>query len=471
MLGGVGVVSGTALEYVYSRLLQNGDLGGHIRRAFDELARRQPLLAESLSNIFNKYCVEGGKSAESPYKLAPIWALRPAEGPAGRDSFWAPAQEIQILTIAANFSEVWLAKEGHNGKVGINFLRKAERPLLWALYGAMLAGVDYVTVGAGNPAELPAIISELSAHGQASLLLKVHGAKSADGDFRMSIDPGSLVGPVAENLAQPRFLAIISSYTLAKALAENPATRPYGFIVEGQEAGGHNAPPGRIAFDNAGRQILRYTNEDRADIDAIAGLGLPFWLAGACATPECLKEALARGASGIQFGTAAALTGQSGMEPELRAKALAMLSKKELKVSNTIVSPTGFPFKVAQIPGTIADLLAYDSRRRICDIGYLQTIYLKEDGTLGCRCPSEPIDEFVKKGGRVQNTAGRACLCNALLASAGLAQRRAEGYIEPPIVTLGEDFRTPEELLAGLPSSQSTYTIGKLMLHLRKGLA
>jgi hypothetical protein len=62
---------------------------------------------------------------------------------------------LQELTVAANFVEVFLAKEGHGGQVGINYLRKIELPLPFACYGAMLAGVDHVLVGAGSPAELP----------------------------------------------------------------------------------------------------------------------------------------------------------------------------------------------------------------------------------------------------------------------------------------------------------------------------
>ena len=63
-----------------------------------------------------------------------------------------PARALQELTVAANFVEVWLAREGHPGLVGINYLRKIELPLPFACYGAMLAGVDHVLVGAGSPA-------------------------------------------------------------------------------------------------------------------------------------------------------------------------------------------------------------------------------------------------------------------------------------------------------------------------------
>ena len=43
--------------------------------------------------------------------------------------------------MAANFVEVFLAREGHVHPVGINFLEKIQMPHLPSLYGAMLAGV------------------------------------------------------------------------------------------------------------------------------------------------------------------------------------------------------------------------------------------------------------------------------------------------------------------------------------------
>jgi len=470
IMGALGVVSGTALEVVYPRILQNGDPGGHVRRAFNELARRQPALAEPLGRLIEKYYIEGGKAADKPFKAVPFAKLSRIEGHTGLDSFWESSGELQALTLAANFAEVWLAKEGHDGLVGINFLRKVERPLPYALYGAILAGVDYVLIGAGSPPEIPGMIDLLSRHQPASLPLKVQGTRSDHGEFFVTVRPETLTGSNSGVLKRPRFLAIVASFGLAQALASNPKTRPYGFVVEGPQAGGHNAPPAKMRFDDHRRQIVEYTEQDRADIGAIAALGLPFWLAGSYASSEHLREARSKGATGVQIGTAAALSGQSGMAPELRARILRMAARNELVVTDTMVSPTGFPFKVAQIPGTISDKAVYLSRHRVCDMCLLQANYITPDGTLGYRCPAEPVDAFTAKGGRAQNTTGRACLCNGLLATAGLAQIRADGYVEPPIVTLGEDFQTVKELLALLPPGQETYGIGKLLLFLRKGV-
>lgn len=467
MMGGLGVVSGTGLELVYPRLLQDGDPGGHVRRAFTELVRRQPALAGPVWELFDNYYIEGGRAPGSPYKQVPISRLARIENfRPGPDSFWELPREMQVLALAANFAEVWLAREGHDRPVGINFLRKVERPLPWALYGAMLAGAAYVVVGAGSPDELPGMIRNLSRHEPAPMSFKVYGSRSDSGNFYAVARPGFL-DCGGEPLPQPKFLAIVSSFGLARELAGNPDTRPYGFVVEGSEAGGHSAAPSVMRFDGEGKPLLVYTDKDRADIGAIAGLGLPFWLAGAYASHPRLQAARRLGAAGIQFGTLAALSSQSGLEPGLRSRTLKLLAAGELKVTNALVSPTGFPFKVAQVPGTVSEEAVYRGRKRRCDIGLLQTPYLKPDGSLGYRCPAEPVDAFVAKGGRAQNTAGRVCLCNALLAAAAVPQVQPDGYMEPAIVTLGEDLASAKELIAALPPGHETYTIGKALKFLR----
>jgi hypothetical protein len=121
-------------------------------------------------------------------------------------------------------------------------------------------------------------------------------------------------------------------------------------------------------------------------------------------------------------------------------------------------SPTGFPFKVVQQKGTIAEPAVHDARGRICDLGYLRTLFRRPDGTVGYRCPSEPIDAFVRKGGEVAETEGRLCLCNGLLATAGHAQVRTEGDAwveEPPLLTLGQDLGGARQLLEAHPHGWS----------------
>jgi NAD(P)H-dependent flavin oxidoreductase YrpB (nitropropane dioxygenase family) len=144
-LGQLGVVSGTALAVVLARRLQLGDPDGDLRRA---LARFP--LPQLSARILQEYFVPGGKSSTTPFKLTAMPTLRPR-----------PA--LVELTVVANFAEVFLAKEGHPGLVGINFLEKIQLPTLPSIYGAMLAGVDYILVGAGIPRAIPGARRHLSA--------------------------------------------------------------------------------------------------------------------------------------------------------------------------------------------------------------------------------------------------------------------------------------------------------------------
>ena len=99
------------------------------------------------------------------------------------------------------------------------------------------------------------------------------------------------------------------------------------------------------------------------------------------------------------------------------------------------------------LDGTASEQATYDARPRLCDLGYLRRAYLRADGTLGYRCPSEPVDDHVRKGGAVEDTAGRKCLCNALIANIGLGQVRADGYEEPPMLTAGDDLEPVRRLI------------------------
>ena len=139
-LGQLGVVSGTAIDQVLARRLQEGDPGGHMRRALD--AFPVPALAQAVWDEF--YVPEG---------IAPLDTFKKIEMPTAEPSF-----EWQARVMVANFVEVFLAREGHDNPVGINFLEKLQTPHLPSIYGAMLAGVDYVLMGAGIPMKIPGVL-------------------------------------------------------------------------------------------------------------------------------------------------------------------------------------------------------------------------------------------------------------------------------------------------------------------------
>jgi NAD(P)H-dependent flavin oxidoreductase YrpB (nitropropane dioxygenase family) len=448
LTGQLGVVSGTALDVVCARRLQCGDPGGHVRRA---LARFPvPAVAE---RILAAYFVAGGKASHKAFRPTPRFTV-------------SPARALQELTVAGSFVEVFLAKEGHGGPVGINFLRKIELPLPFACYGALLAGVDHVLVGAGSPAELPALLDRLSRHEPVELPVRVQGATSADGQFTVKLDPRALLGPDLPPLRRPRFDAIVASVELAQALTTDPVTCPDGFVVEGHTAGGHNAPPrGPRRLNERGEPL--YDARDEVAADALAGLGRPYWMAGGYGSPEALASALAAGADGVQAGTVFALCEESGMAPGCRQRLLELARAGDVRVcTDGRASPTGFPFKVADVPGTLSDDEVYRDRQRLCDLAVLRSPYRRADGSLGYRCPAEPVPSYVeRRGGRAANTDGRRCLCNGLFAAAGLPQRRPGGYVEPAIVTAGMDFTGVRRLLATVPLGQ-TYTAAEAVAFL-----
>ena len=137
MQGQLGVVSGTGLNTILVRRLQNGDRDGSIRRALGHCP-----LKEASAEVVERYWIEGGKAADQPYRLCPVYSLN-------------SPPELVALTVIANYVEIFLAKEGQAGLVGLNLLEKLQLPTLPSLFGALLAGVDCVLMGAGIPGPSP----------------------------------------------------------------------------------------------------------------------------------------------------------------------------------------------------------------------------------------------------------------------------------------------------------------------------
>ena len=297
-LGQLGVVSGTALDQILARRLQDGDPGGHMRRGLDRFPF--PKMAE---RIWETYYIPGGKAENQPYKSLPKHS---------KDS----PRELVELCIVANFVEVILAREGHGNPVGINYLEKIQIPHLPSIYGAMLAGVEYVLMGAGIPLKIPGVLDRLANHEPASYMLQVTGAQEGD-DTTITFVPRDFIERELPPLLRPKFLAIIASNTLALTLLKKANGRVDGFVVEGPTAGGHNAPPrGKLQLNEANEPI--YGERDRVDLEKMRELGLPFWLAGGYGAAERLREAFAAGATGVQVGTAFAFCAESGLRDDYK---------------------------------------------------------------------------------------------------------------------------------------------------------
>lgn len=441
-LGHLGVVSGTALDVVLARRLQEGDPGGDVRRALEAFPDRAVA-----SDVLKRFFVPGGTPAAAAFTNVPMFVAQ-------------PARRLQALATVAGFAEVFLAKQGHDGPVGINFLEKVQLPTPAILYGALLAGVDYLLVGAGIPRDFPDLLDSLTRHQPARLPLHVTGALPGD-DFALTFDPSGVLDTRGlQRLYRPQFLAIVASATLAVSLARHGG-RVDGFVVEGPTAGGHNAPPrGPMKLNHAGEPV--YGARDSVDLARMREIGLPFWLAGTCATPQGIADARQQGAAGIQVGTLFAFCDESGIEPSLRESVLALVRAGTARVlTDPLASPTGFPFKVVQVETTLSEHDVYERRERRCDLGYLRELYRRDDGTIGYRCPGEPIADYVRKGGDVAATVGRKCVCNGLLGTVGLGQRRGE-KVEPAILTAGAGLAEVATLLEGKPSYSAADVVAYL---------
>ena len=425
--GQLGVVSGTAIDSVFARRLQDGDLDGELRWALAKFPDQ-----ECVAEILSRYYVVGGREENASYLDLPKLSL-------------TPSPFATKMLIVASFVEVALAKRGTTGLIGINYLEKIQLATPASVFGAILGDVDYVLMGAGIPTDIPQLIRDLLAGKKIDFKIKVEGAGQA---HILHFDPKIIKGVDLSTLHRPMFLAIVSSHILANYLARDEITRPDGFVIEGPTAGGHNAPPrekNSIAPDGQ----VTFGEKDMADIEKVKAVGLPFWLAGGFGTPAKVKEAIDLGAVGVQVGSLFALARESGITAELREEVLLGLNAGTLEIrTEPKTSATGFPFKVVQINGTSTDPEIYEARTRKCDLGYLRAPFLRSDGGVGYRCSGEPIATFEFKGGAPGEADGVQCLCNALMANIGLGQVRWGTYHEPALLTLGSDLSGATELSA-----------------------
>ncbi|MBY0488709.1 MAG: nitronate monooxygenase [Gemmatimonadaceae bacterium] len=418
--GQLGVVSGTVIDTLLVRRLQDGDIGGHMRRALAALPI--PQLGDEL---LRRYFRPDGREAGAPYRLLPMY----------KQTVSAARQRV---TVAAAFVETWLAREGHDAPVGMNLLTKVQMPNLATLYGAMLAGVSCVIMGAGIPREIPGALDALAQHQPARIRFDVEGLAKDEAEW-LAFDPVEVWpdGAVPSTpLTRPAFLPVVSAVSLAATLARKSTGRVDGFVVEGPTAGGHNAPPrGAMTLDALGQPI--YGERDAVDLEKLRELGLPFWVAGGAGTPDGLTASRAVGARGIQVGTLFAFCEESGLDEPVKREVLDAVCRGTARVhTDPRASPTGYPFKVVHVDDRAN---GSDARERICDLGYLRIAIKRADGRLDYRCAAEPISAYVQKGGAAEDTEGRRCLCNGLLADVGYAQER-EGTIEPSLVTSGDDL-------------------------------
>lgn len=225
-----------------------------------------------------------------------------------------------------------------------------------------------------------------------------------------------------------------------------------GFVFEEFVGGGHSMPNRSGELTNTGEP--KYGEKDAMDFEKlkrildkneqINGYRQPFWLAGGYANK--LEEAKRFGAIGVQVGSLFEWCRQSGLSQNLKERGIDVIINETLDeiVDGRIVyravfkdpkvSSSGFPFNVLQIPGTLSDESVYNARTRRCDLGYLAELYL-DNGHVRLRCPGERTEDYIRKGGKIEDTVGRGCLCNSLLTDIGVGSPG-----EMPLITSGSDL-------------------------------
>lgn len=404
----LGTISWTTLDRVVARQLQIGWIDAqNIITALSDFP-----FPEVAERVIQKY-------AYNPRQGIPVFTVK-------------PSKDLIELTVCANYAFVKMAKKWHKNPVSINYLEKVQMPHLVSIYGAMLAEVDYVTMWAGIPLGIPAVFDAYAEGREATYKISVTGSI----DYEMTFDPKEFFWDTIPEVKRPRFIPIISTDVLAKILnTKLTQWKIFGFSIEAPTAGWHNAPP-------RDKITKEYWPKDNVNFEKMKDLWLPYWLAGSYASPEGLQQAQELGAVGIQAGSIFALSEESGMRSDLKQQVIEAALSGTLKVNTDFrASPTGFPFKIAEIPGTMSDTLMQKTRKRVCDECALREPYMRESATIWYRCPSEPEEIFQKKWWILTDTFGRLCLCNGLAAATGFKDE------EVPIITLGDDTSFIRELV------------------------
>lgn len=133
----------------------------------------------------------------------------------------------------------------------------------------MLAGADYVIMGAGIPMEVPGILDALAKNADCKLVIDVDGsedvihyAKFSPTEFWTNAKKPELA---KKELKRPNFLPIVSSVMLAQAMLKRasgagPTKGIQGFVIELPTAGGHNAPPPWLQV-RCGEEVAQFGSE------------------------------------------------------------------------------------------------------------------------------------------------------------------------------------------------------------------
>lgn len=410
LLGQSGILSGVALEHIFLRRLLKRD--ADLLRAMRYFPNQ-----EIVQEVMEKFCVPEGKDSNKKLRYLPLFTQK-------------PSQLLQKVVILANFCEVWLAKRGHNQPIGINYLAKVEMPMLYAFYGAMLAGVDYIVVGAGHIPKLGETLKKLKKHKEVELELHVVGAPS-DKSFKMRFNPVEIMGKsiLSKKLVKPLLFLIFSSNTLAIRYGRNKDVD--GIQIEiAKDAGGHIGSEALIELNLIMEKLKK-----------------PIIVTGGFADQAGYLLAKEFGVAAIGAGTISSHSRNAGFTKEIKHQVYeAVKNGKAMTRINSTASPTGFDFRELVLEGTLSQEDVLNKRVRGCRFGCLRTVYYFIDeegsGSLGYRCPAEPINIFTGKGGDIEKARYARCLCATLIADTGHGDPS-----EPIYITAGTHINDIQNLI------------------------
>ena len=420
--GQLGVVSGTAIDNVLVRQLQDWGVDDTLRGATDRFP-----VQSVVDEVVNRFATIRRK-ASAPYKSLPMLTQR------------SRRRSIDLIVLAS-FVEVALAKFGHPGIVGINLLTKVQLPTAAALCGAILAGVDYVMMGAGVPTHIPGVLEGLTLGQPVTLPLTVTGAGSDDPASSIAFDPAPYLP--TSSLKRPKFIGIVSSHVLATALAKRSNGPVDGFVVERPTAGGTTLRRGGTS-PSIVRATLSTARATKSTSRPSSTSAYPSGSVGASHRVNMSSRRWALRASKWALSSRTATS-----QGWTRTSVIRSSRRRAVTVQTSLrASSTGYPFKVVSLTGTVSDAHVYKGANG-CVI-WATCVRRTSGRTVQWATVALPNDsDYLRKGGSLDDTAGSACLCNGLMATCGLGQIRSGGRREPPIVTSGDRLNDITSLLAG----------------------
>lgn len=485
LAGGRGVTSLEGVDHILARSLQDGDPTGSIMRVIDEFERR--FQAHELADYARSFYIEGGKTTPG-YRKLPMFGNNPSKG-------------IEGLSVLGGYWIVRTAKvgrflQGPEVKIAANKLEEVQTPIPSVVFGGMLAGLDEIEISAGLPFQIRGMVNALCGLESVKYKLDVHSGSSESRDSRnaghfVRFNPRRHIGRLDGELKPPKITGVASSNVAIRFLTDqtrHPNAIDQLKVEFPEETGGHSTKPRDIVYNKAGE--YQYGPKDKIDLKLARKLtdanGIQLTVAGGYSTPEDVKYVIEEiGADSVTVATIFQYCRESGLPRRKKDAIIAAALSDNIRIFNDPrISPTGYAFRVvSKVPGilSIGDPEVYEEWNRTdpndidsnniprdlhkeCTMGRLRERFIR-NGRLAWRCKSEPVRDFVRKGGKEEATHGAGCACEMLMEPIDLGQIHDDGYVIPGLYSAGAKigFLGDSRLMRGRTSYSARDTIQYLV--------